>query len=85
MWNVGLNGETLSIMASTLPSIVNLRYSYFEKILLCLLLLPYFCLALNSFFPIVFNIELSFCRTLILDGNVVTEENWHELITDESP
>ncbi|XP_078329194.1 leucine-rich repeat-containing protein 71-like isoform X9 [Crassostrea virginica] len=48
LWNVGLNGETLSIMASTLPSIVNLR-------------------------------------TLILDGNVVTEENWHELITDESP
>ncbi|XP_011439798.2 leucine-rich repeat-containing protein 71 isoform X37 [Magallana gigas] len=48
LWNTGLNGETVSIMASTLPSIVNLR-------------------------------------TLILDGNVVKEENWHELITDESP
>lgn len=48
LWNTGLNGETISIMASTLPSIVNLR-------------------------------------TLILDGNVVKEENWHELITDESP
>ncbi|XP_061170516.1 leucine-rich repeat-containing protein 71-like isoform X23 [Saccostrea echinata] len=48
LWNTGLTGETVSIMASTLPSIVNLR-------------------------------------TLILDGNVVKEENWHELITDESP
>ncbi|XP_062601885.1 leucine-rich repeat-containing protein 71-like isoform X20 [Saccostrea cucullata] len=48
LWNTGLTGETVSIMASTLPSIVNLR-------------------------------------TLILDGNAVKEENWHELITDESP
>ncbi|XP_056002542.1 leucine-rich repeat-containing protein 71-like isoform X12 [Ostrea edulis] len=48
LWNTGLTKDTVSIMASTLPSIVNLR-------------------------------------TLILDGNVVKDENWHELITDESP
>ncbi|KAK3095987.1 hypothetical protein FSP39_021669 [Pinctada imbricata] len=48
LWNVGLTGETVSIMASTLTSIANLR-------------------------------------TLILDGNAVKEENWHELIHDDSP
>ncbi|KAJ8311435.1 hypothetical protein KUTeg_010790 [Tegillarca granosa] len=47
-WNTGLTGEVLSIMASTLPHIVNLR-------------------------------------NLVLDGNPVKEENWHELISEESP
>merc|ERR1712179_546145 len=47
-WNTGLTGEVLSIMASTLPQIVNLR-------------------------------------NLVLDGNPVKEENWHELLSEESP
>ncbi|XP_069102762.1 leucine-rich repeat-containing protein 71-like isoform X8 [Argopecten irradians] len=48
LWNTGLTGETITMMANCVPNIVNLR-------------------------------------TLILDGNCVAAENWHELISEESP
>ncbi|XP_033726275.1 leucine-rich repeat-containing protein 71-like isoform X3 [Pecten maximus] len=48
LWNTGLTGETVTMMANCIPNIVNLR-------------------------------------TLILDGNCVAAENWHELVSEESP
>ncbi|XP_060075179.1 leucine-rich repeat-containing protein 71-like [Ylistrum balloti] len=48
LWNTGLTGETVTMMAHCIPNIVNLR-------------------------------------TLILDGNCVAAENWHELMSEESP
>lgn len=48
LWNCGLSGEVITILASTITEIPEMR-------------------------------------NLVLDGNTVVEENWHELMGEESP